>query len=161
MLWRIVAAAGGLGGLGSLLLPYAYVTSSFGGIEMDEGAYTLFELAQLIEDAGNDPTMIYGLAVVIVFGSAVALVGALAFHHLAAAGGLVQGGAAAAYWYGIQSEGTQTFFAGLGQVDATVEVGFYVLVAAAAASLLAAVVGAVTGRRGDADTGARTEPRGR
>ena len=160
MLWRIVAAVGGLGGLGSLALPYAYVRSSFGGVQMDEGTYTLFELAQLVEDAGSDPTMIYGLAVVIVFGSAVALVGALAFHHLAVAGGLVQGGAAAAYWYGIQSEGTQTFFAGLGQVDATVEVGFYVLVAAAAVSLLAGVIGAVTGRRGDADAGAGTGARG-
>lgn len=160
MLWRILAAIGGLGGLGSLVLPYAHVTSSFGGLEVDEGAYTLFELAQLLEDAGKDPTMIYGLAVVVVFGSAVALVGALAYHHLAGVGGVVQGGAAAAYWYGIQSEGSQTFFAGLGQVDATVEVGFYVLAAAAAAALLATVVGAVTGRPGGADTAAGTGTRG-
>lgn len=161
MLWRIIAAIGGLGGLGSLALPYAYVTSSFAGLEMDEGAYTLFELAQLIADAGNDPTMIYGLAVVIVFGSAVALAGALAFHHLAAAGGIVQGAAAAGYWYGIQQEGSQSFFAGLGQVDATVEVGFFVLAAAAVVSVLASVVGAVTGRLGSGDDAAGTGTGGR
>ena len=146
MLWRIAAAVGGVGGLGSLLLPYAYVTSSLGGVEVQEGAYTLLELAALLEETGNDPTMIYALAAVIVFGSAVALVGAVAFHHLAAAGGLVQGAAAGLYWLGLRMEGAQTFFMGLGRVDATVEVGFYVLVAAAAASLLAAVVGTVTAR---------------
>lgn len=144
MLWRIAAAIGGVGGLGSLLLPYAYVKSNFGGVEFDEGAYTLFELATLMEDAGNDPTAIYVLAGVIIFGSAVALAGALAYYHLAGAGGLVQGGAAGAYWYAIQTEGTQTYLLGLGQVDATVEVGFFALVAAAAVSLLAAVIGAVT-----------------
>lgn len=146
MLWRIAAAVGGVGGLGSLLLPYAYVTSSFGGVEMQEGAYTLLELAALLEETGNDPTMIYALAAVIVFGSAVTLVGAVAFHHLAAAGGLVQGAAAGLYWLGLRMEGAQTFFMGLGRVDATVEVGFYVLVAAVAASLLAAVLGSVTAR---------------
>lgn len=154
MLWRIAATVGGVGGLGSLLLPYAYVTSSIAGVEMQEGSYTLLELAALLEETGNDPTMIYALAAVIVFGSAVALVGAVAFHHLAAAGGLVQGAAAGLYWFGLQTEGAQTFFMGLGRVDASVEVGFYALVAAAAASLLAAVVGMLTSRsgKGDADS---------
>lgn len=145
MLWRIAAAAGGLGGIGSLLLPYAYVTKSFAGMGVDEGAYTLFELATLVEDAGNDPTAIYVLAGVIFVGSAIALVGALAFHHLSGAGGVIQGVAAGGYWYAIQAEGTQTYLMGLGQVDATVEVGFIVLVAAAAASLAGGLIGTLMG----------------
>ena len=159
MLWRIAAAVGGVGGLGSLLLPYAYVTSSIAGVEMQEGAYTLLELAALLEETGNDPTMIYALAAVIVFGSAVALVGAATFHHLAGAAGLVQGAAAGLYWFGLQREGAQTFLMGLGRVDATVEVGFYVLVAAAAASLLAAVVGMLTAGSGGRDVDSTAGPR--
>lgn len=146
MLWRIAAAVGGLGGLGSLILPYAYVESSIGGIGVQEGTYTLVELASLLEDTGNDPTMIYALAAVIVFGSAMALLSALAFHHLAGAGGLVQAGAAGLYWFGLRSEGAQTFFMGLGRVDATIEVGFYALLAAGAVSLAAGVAGTLTER---------------
>jgi hypothetical protein len=144
MLWRIVAAVGGAGGLGSLLLPYAYVTGGALGIDLQEGTYTLFELARAVEDAGSDPAAIYGLAVAIVVGSTLALVGAVVHHYLAGAGGLVQGGSAAAYWYGIQTEGSQTYLAGLGQMDATVEVGFYVLAGAAVVSIAALVVGALS-----------------
>ena len=151
MLWRIVAAAGGAGGLVSLLLPYAYVTGGALGIDLREGTYTLFELARAVEDAGNDPTAIYGLAVAIVIGSTLAVVGALVHHYLAGAGGLLQGGSAAAYWYGIQTEGSQTFLVGLGRMDATVEVGFWVLAGAAAVSLAALLLGALT-RGGSDDT---------
>lgn len=135
MLWRIAAVAGGAGGLGSLLLPYAYVTGGTLGIDVTEGTYTLFQLAQLVEDAGNDPTMIYVLAAVIVVGSVMALIGAFVQHYLAAAGGVVQGAAAAAYWYGIQQEGSREFLAGLGQMETSIEYGFFVLVAASVAAI--------------------------
>ena len=152
MLWRIVAAVGGAGGFGSLLLPYAHVRGGALGIDLQEGTYTLFELARAVEDAGNDPTAIYALAVAVVVGSTLALVGALVHHYLAGAGGLLQGGSAAAYWYGIQTEGSQTFLVGLGQMDATVEVGFFVLAGAAVVSLAAFVVGVATRRLGGADS---------
>ena len=153
MLWRIAATVGGVGGLGSLLLPYAFVSTSLGDVEVQEDSYTLLELASLLEETGHDPTMIYALAAVIVFGSAVALVAAVAFHHLVGAGALVLGAAAALFGFGLWMEGAQTFFLGLGRVDATVAVGFYTLVAAAAASLLAAVIGALTGRDRGRDAG--------
>ena len=158
MLWRIAAAVGGLGGLGSLLLPYAYVSTSIGDVEVQEGSYTLLELAALLEETGNDPTMVYALAGVVVFGSAVALVAAITFHHLASAGAFVQGGAAVLFWLGLQMEGAQTFFMGLGQVDASVEVGFYALVAAGVASLLGSVIGAVTERERGRDGDTTAEP---
>lgn len=145
MLWRIAAATGGAGGLGSLLLPYAYVTGGALGVDLTEGTYTLFELARVVEDAGNDPTMIYVLAGVIVLGSAMALIGAFVQQYLAAAGGVVQGGAAGAFWYGLQQEGSRTFLAGLGQMDASVEVGFVVLVAAAVVSVASLLLWALTG----------------
>jgi len=155
MLWRIAAAAGGAGGLGSLLLPYAYVTSGALGIDLREGSYTLFELARAVEDAGNDPTAIYGLAVLVAVSSTVVLVGALVSYYLTGFGGLMQGGAAAAYWYGVQTEGSRTFLAGLGQMDTTVEVGFVVLVLAAVASLASLLLGAVS-RLVGGDTAAPT-----
>lgn len=144
MLWRIAAAAGGAGGLGSLLLPYAYVTGGALGVDVTEGTYTLFQLAQLVEDAGNDPTMIYVLAAVIVVGSVMALIGAFVQHYLAAAGGVVQGGAAVAYWYGINEEGSQEFLAGLGQMDASIEIGFFVLVAASVVAISSILIRAIT-----------------
>lgn len=153
MLWRIAAAGGGLCGVGSLLLPYARLESNVEGFGPGAGSYTLLELATLLGEAGNDPTMVYGLLAVVFFGSAVALVAALTFYHLAAAGGVVQAGAAGVYWYGLQLEGSQTFVLGIARVEAVPTTGFYILVAGAAASLLAAGIGAATtDRSGDVST---------
>lgn len=144
MLWRIAAAAGGAGGLGSLLLPYAYVTGGALGVDVTEGTYTLFQLAQLLEDAGEDPTMVYVLAGVIVVGSVMALIGAFVQHYLAAGGGVVQGGAAGAYWYGLAQEGSQEFLLGVGQMDASIEFGFFVLVAASVVSVSSILIKPLT-----------------
>lgn len=144
MLWRIAAAAGGAGGLGSLLLPYAHVSGGTLGVDVTEGTYTLFQLAQLMEDAGEDPTMIYVLVGVIVVGSLMALIGAFVQHYLAAGGGVVQGGAAGAYWYGITQEGSQEFLAGLGQMDASIEFGFFVLVAACVVAISSILIKLLT-----------------
>jgi hypothetical protein len=162
MHWRIPAVIGGLGGLGSLLLPYAFVSSrvgDVGDVGPAQGHYTLFELATLLAETGNDPTAVYALAAVIVFASAVTLLGAVTFHHLAAAGGLVQAGAAALYWYGLQLEGSHQFLMGLGRVDATFAVGFLMLVGSAAVSLLAAAMGAVGERDAAASAASGTDRR--
>lgn len=144
MLWRLAAAAGGAGGLASLALPYAHVTSSALGLDLQEGTYTLFGLAQLLADAGEDPQMVYLLAVAIAVGSALALVGAAVHRWVAFGGGLVQGGSAAAFAYGATTEGSQTFLFGLGEVDVALAVGVFVLAAASVASLVALPLGALT-----------------
>lgn len=135
MIWRIPALVGGGGGLASLALPYARVTGGVLGVDVQEETYTLLGLARLIEDTGNDPEMVYLLAGLVVLGSTVALVGAVVRSVVAAVGGLVQGVSATAFWYGATAEGSRTFLYGLGQMDMTLEVGFFVLVAASVVSL--------------------------
>lgn len=144
MLWRLAAAAGGVGGLASLALPYARVSGGALGIDLEEGTYTLFGLAQLLADMGEDPQLVYLLAAAIAVGSVLALVGAFVHRWLAFAGGLVQGGSAAAFAYGVTTEGSRTFLLGLGEVDVTFEVGVFVLAAASVVALAALPLGALT-----------------
>ena len=133
MLWRLAAAIGGAGGLASLALPYAHVTSGTLGLSVSEESYTLFGLAQLLADAGKDPQMVYLLALVIGVASALALVGAVTSSWLAAIGGLLQGLAAGAFAY--SATGTRTFLFGLGQAEVTLETGLFVLAAASVITL--------------------------
>lgn len=135
MLWRIPALVGGAGGLASLAIPYALVTGDVLGVDVQEEQYTLFGLARLLEDTGNDPQMVYLLVVLVAVGSTMALIGAFASSSVAFGGGIVQGGAAAAFAYGVLAEGSRTFFYGLGQLDMTFETGFYALAVAALVSL--------------------------
>lgn len=144
MLWRLAAGAGGAGGLGSLVLPYALVSGGTLGITVTEDEYTLFGLAQLLQDAGEDPQMVYALAVVIVVGSALALAGAFVSSWLAGGGGLLQVGGAVAFAYGATTEGSQTFFYGLGNLDVTLEVGVFVLAVAGVVSLASVPLKLVT-----------------
>lgn len=140
MFWRFPALVGGVSGLASLALPYSRVTGGVLGVDVQEETYTLLGLARLLEDTGNDPEMVYLLAGLVVLGSTVALVGAVVRSVVAAIGGLVQGVSATAFWYGATAEGSQTFLYGLGQMDMTLEVGFFVLVTASVVSLSSVVV---------------------
>lgn len=135
MLSRLLAAAGGAGGLASLALPYALVSGGTLGLDLSEEAYTPFGLAQLLADAGKDPTAIYVLIGLVVVGSTLALAGALADRRLALGGGVVQGLAAAAFAYGATTEGSQSFVLGLGQLDLTLLTGLFVLAVASVVSL--------------------------
>lgn len=137
MLWRIPPVIGGAAGLVSLVLPYALVAAGALGLDFREEPSTLFELARLLEQAGNDPRMVYVLAFLVVVGSTMALVGSISGGGIAFAGGLVQVAAAAAFAYGVTTKGSETFFLGLGQVDASLETGFFVLVVAGVASMAA------------------------
>lgn len=110
MAWRILSLFGGLGGLGSLVLPYALVSGGVLGLDLREEPYTLFELARLLERAGNDPRMVYLLAFLVLVGSTMVLVGSVAGSSIALAGGFVQGGAAAAFAYGVTAKGSKTLF---------------------------------------------------
>lgn len=140
MLWRVLSLIGGLGGLVSLVLPYALVSGGVLGLDLREKPYTLFELARVLEQAGNDPRMVYLLAVLVLVGSTMVLVASLAGSSVAVAGGLLQGGAAAAFAYGVTMKGSKTFLLGLSQIDASLETGFFVLVVAGVASMAAAPV---------------------
>lgn len=140
MFWRIPALVGGAGGLASLALPYALVTGGVLGVDVREETYTLLGLARLLEDSGNDPETVYLLAALVVVGSTLALAGAFLRGSVAFVGGLVQGAAAAAFWYGATAEGSRTFFHGLAQVEMTPETGFFVLVVASLVSLSSLVV---------------------
>lgn len=135
MLWRLLAAAGGVGGLASLAFSYALVAGGVIGVELQEKPYTLFQLARLLEDVGNDPQMVYLLIIVIVVGSTLALVGAAVSSWLAFVGGVVQGGAAAAFAYESTAQGSQTFLLGLAQTDLSLEIGLFILAAASLLSL--------------------------
>lgn len=135
MLSRLTGVLGGAAGLASLLLPYALVTGGALGIDLSEESHTLFELAQLLADAGEDPQMVYLLIVAIVVGSALAIAGAVSTSWLSAIGGLVQVGAAGAFAYAITTEGSQTFLYGLGQIDAQLMIGAFVCAAAGLVSL--------------------------
>lgn len=137
MLWRIPPVIGGAAGFASLVLPYALVAGGALGLDFREEPHTLFELARLLEQAGNDPRMVYVLAFLVVVGSTMALVGSIAGGGIAFAGGLVQATAAAAFAYGVTTKGSETFLLGLGQVDASLETGFFVLVVAGGASMAA------------------------
>lgn len=135
MFWRIPALVGGASGLASLALPYALVTGGVLGVDVREETYTLLELARLLEDSGNDPETVYLLAALVVVGSTLAVVGAFLRSSVAFVGGLVQGTAAAAFWYGAAAEGSRTFLYGLAQVEMTLETGFFVLAVASLVSL--------------------------
>lgn len=146
MVWRILSLIGGLGGLVSLALPYALVSGGVLGLDLREKPYTLFELAGLLERAGNDPQMVYLLAFLILVGSTMVLVGSVAGSSIAFAGGLVQAGAAAAFAYGVTTKGSKTFLHGLGQVDASLETGVFVLAVAGVASMAAAPLELISDR---------------
>lgn len=137
MLWRIPSLLGGAGGLASFLLPYALVTGSGPGPDVGRQFLTLFELAKLLENAGNDSGVVYVLGFLIFVGSTMALVGAVAQSSMALGGGLIQGGTAVAFAYGLTTRGTPAVLFGLGRIDATLETGFFVLAGASALSVLA------------------------
>lgn len=135
MFGRLAAAAGGVAGLASLALPYALVTGSALGFTAEEESYTLLGFAQLLADAGRDPGVVYALAAAIAVGSALALAGAVASRWLALVGGILQGGSAAAYLYGVATQGVWTFLVGFAQFTVRPEQGVYVLAVGAALSL--------------------------
>lgn len=136
MLWRLPALVGGAAGLGSLFVPYALVTGDVLGIQVGRETYTLYELADLLEQAGSDPEGVYVILLLVIVGSTIALVGSFVKTWLAFAGGVVQGAAAAAFAYGATAEGSQQFFQGLAQMDMYFETGFTILVVAAILSMV-------------------------
>lgn len=136
MFGRVAAAVGGGVGLASLALPYARVTGSALGFTAGDETYTLLGFAQLLADAGRDPQVIYALAAAIAVGSALALAGAVAGRWLALVGGILQGGSAVAFLYGVATRGVWTFLVGFAQFRVTPELGVYVLAAGAALSLV-------------------------
>lgn len=139
MLWRSVSLLGGVGGFVSLLLPYALVSGGVLGVAVRAEPYTLFELAGLVADTGNDPRMVYLLVVLVVVGSTLAFIGAVTRRAIAIGGGLVQGVAAAAFAYGATTEGSQTVLYGLSQLELSFEAGFFLLVIASSVSLSTAL----------------------
>lgn len=153
MLWRLSALAGGVGGFASLALPYALVSGGTLGLDLREESHTLFELARLVADAGEDPQLLYLLIMVVVAGSTLALVGALLGRWVAFGGGLLQGASAALFAYGATTQGSQTFLFGLGQVDLTLQVGVFVLAGASVLSVASLPVGTLSRAARSAATG--------
>lgn len=147
MLWRISSLIGGVAGLASLVMPYALVSGGVLGLDLRKKAYTLFELARLLERTGGNPRILYLLGFLVVVGSTMALVGSLAHSSIAFVGGLAQGGTAAVFAYGVTTRGAKTFLLGLSEVDASLETGVFVLLAAGIASMAAPALDLSTGRR--------------
>lgn len=146
MLWRMTSLLGGVGGLGSLLLPYAVVAGDALGTTARRHRYTVFELGRLLDRAGTDPEVVYLLAFLVVVGSTMALIGAFSQGAIAFGGGIVQAGAAGGFAYGVTSEGSMTVLRGLGRIDASFDVGFFLLVAASALSAIAGPIKFLTRR---------------
>lgn len=145
MLWRVPAVAGGAGGLLSLGLPYAVVTGSTLGVSVTQGAYTLPALAAFLRDAGQDPTGVYVVGLLVVVGSTLAVAGALTRPAVAVGGGLVQGLAAAAFAYGVLTSGSTSVLVGLGQFEANLATGVSVLAASSLVTAATALVVALEG----------------
>lgn len=140
MLWRVPAAVGGVGGLVSLALPYAVVTGGTLGVDLHRGSYTLVGLADLLREAGRDPTGVYVVGLLVAVGSVLALVGALTRGGVAVGGGLVQGVAAAAFAYGVTTSGSASVLLGLGRMEVHLTTGFFVLVAATVVTAATALI---------------------
>lgn len=140
MLWRIPAGIGGAGGLASLVLPYALVTGGTLGIGLREESYTLLGLARLIANNGGDPTAVYAIALLVVVGSTVALLGAATRPIVVAVGCVLQGVATVGFVYGALTRGSRTILFGLGQIELSLELGVYVLAVATSLTLGALLI---------------------
>ena len=135
--WRIGGLAAGVLGLLGLVLPVVELGVSAVGVQFATTTLTVWELADVAETAGHDPTNVYLLIAVIAIGSVVALLGAARSSRLAAIGVLLQVGGVGYLLYSL-SFGRRAFLG----IEATVnpEIGLFALLLAAGIGLLSLVL---------------------
>ena len=135
--WRIGGLASGVLGLLGLVLPVVDVEVTAIGVQIATTTLTVWELADVAETAGHDPTGVYVLIGVIAIGSVVALLGAARSYRLAAIGVLLQVGGVGYLVYSL-SFGRRAFLG----IEATVypEIGLFALLLAAGIGLLSLVL---------------------
>ncbi len=135
--WRLFGVLGGALGLLSLVFPYLRVTESVGGFGTNQTEYTLLEVLSEVTEHG-DPEAVYGVVLLIVGGSLLALLGSIVSSWLVSLGGVMQGVGAGAIGYAVATERI-VFAAGIGSAEMEPLLGLYVIGIGALVSVLAVV----------------------